>query len=91
MRREFIIILVLAVGAWAEGAILDVTIEPEEPSITDPISIIVSGLEGSGPVEIINSDFYVDGTTLELDLFIRVGFFTEMLPWEYREDGRMKL
>lgn len=86
MRREFIIFLIVAWGAAAQAAIVDVIIEPEEPSISDPISIIVSGMEGSGPVEISNSEFHIDGTSLELDLFLQVGFYTMMTPWEYCED-----
>lgn len=70
----------------AQAVITDVSILPEEPTAIDPITIITSGVEGSGGVVITNSNFLIDGTSLELDIFLDVGVFTVITPWSHPED-----
>lgn len=86
MRREFIIILVLVWGTLAQATILDVTIEPEEPTVFDSISIITKGMENYGAVKIESTEFHIDGTSLELNLFLKVGTYCAITPWQYCED-----
>jgi hypothetical protein len=69
-----------------EAAITDVSIQPEVPTIIDPVTVITSGLEGSGPVSIYDSTFQIDGAVLSLDLFTTVGHLDVMTPWSYSEN-----
>ena len=86
-------IILLIIGAYlamstmtAQAVITDVFIFPEEPMVIDPITIITSGVEGSGGVVITSSSFLIDGTSLELDIFLDVGVYTVITPWSHSED-----
>ena len=69
----------------AKATITDVNILPEEPTVEDVITIAVSGWEGSGGVLITDSDLRMEGTSLELDIFLDVGFFQMITPWSHSE------
>jgi len=70
----------------AEATITDVHIVPEEPTINDVITIVTSGLEGSGPVFINDSVFLADETVLQLNIFLDLGPYTVVTPWSHSED-----
>jgi hypothetical protein len=70
----------------AEATITDVHILPEEPTIYDVITIVTSGVEGSGAVLIDSSNFDRVGTSLQLDIFLDVGVFQVITPWSHSED-----
>jgi len=70
----------------ADATIIDVNIAPSSPGILDEIRITTSGMEGSGPVFVTNSDFWMDENTLHLDLFLNVGSFQMVTPWSHSED-----
>ena len=69
----------------AKATITDVNILPEEPTIEDVITIVVSGIEGSLPVSIDDSIFQIVGTSLELDLFVTTGPFYAITTWSHSE------
>jgi len=69
----------------AEGTITDVSITPQQPMLEDAITIVTFGVESYGGVEIIDSDFQMEGTSLELDIFINVGLLDELTPWSHSE------
>jgi len=70
----------------SKADITEVYITPEVPNNYDNITIFVSGIQSAGPVEIINSEFLIDDTSLELDLFLDVGLLQVTTPWNYFED-----
>ena len=70
----------------SEAGITDVYILPSEPTIEDDIEIITSGVEATNPVEIDSVDFFADDHILQLDLYLSVGVFQMVTPWEYSED-----
>ena len=89
MRKEILIItaiISLFSAVATQAAITDVFIFPQEPMVIDPITIITSGIEGSGDVVINSSSFLIDGTSLELDIFLDVGNFAIITPWSHSED-----
>ena len=85
MRREFIIILVLVWGMMAQATIVDVTIEPEEPMETDIISIFVSG-EDTCSVSVTDSFLIIEGSSVELDIYLNVGMMPVVTPWIHTEE-----
>jgi hypothetical protein len=80
-----VILLILASQASAETGITNVSISPASPGVTDQISILVSGLEGSGGVLITDTDFSVIGNTLSLDIYLYLGPSDVGTPWSYTE------
>ncbi|MHC4792616.1 MAG: hypothetical protein ACYS8Y_14545 [Planctomycetota bacterium] len=69
----------------AEATITDVSVIPEQPTLEDIIIILTSGVEGAGGVSIVDSNFHMAGTSLELDIFINVGFWDVITPWSHSE------
>jgi hypothetical protein len=69
----------------AIGGIKDVHTDPNQPTNSDSITIVVSGVKGKGPVSITDSNFQINGTSLELDIFLHVGFLTAITPWSHSE------
>ncbi len=71
----------------AQATITNVQITPEEPTPLDPITILVSGGEGRGPVQITstNFDFDVISNSLTLDISLGVGPYTVVTPWSHSE------
>lgn len=76
--------LVLCYGGWARATITDVSISPAVPTSLDPITILVSGVQGY-PSEIINTDFVVDGNSLSLDITLLLGITPVVTPWTHSE------
>ena len=70
----------------AQAVITDVFIFPEEPIVTDPISIFVSGEEGSGPVLITDSVFNLESYEITLDISLEAGLSPVITPWDYTYD-----
>jgi hypothetical protein len=79
----FAILFLLPVCAKAE--ITDVNIIPSIPTQIDPITILVSGVEGYGAVQITDTDFIVNGNMLSLDIYLNVGHYTVVTPWSHSE------
>ena len=69
----------------ARANITDVYTDPIEPTNIDVITIVVSGVEGSGAVLITGSDFQMEGTSLELNISLDVGIFAVVTPWSHSE------
>ncbi|MGB8226316.1 MAG: PEP-CTERM sorting domain-containing protein [Sedimentisphaerales bacterium] len=82
----WMIFAILLLPVCADATITDVNIIPSTPTLLDPITILVSGREGCGPVQIINTDFLVNDNTLLLDISLRVGFLTVVTPWSHSEE-----
>lgn len=70
----------------SKADINDVYITPQVPYTTDNITIFISSIQSAGPVEINNSEFFIDSTSLELNLFLDVGLLQVATPWNYHED-----
>ena len=68
-----------------KASIDDVYITPEIPIPTDIININVLGTESTGSVLILDSEFLRDGTDLSLDIFLDVGHFQVITPWDHTE------
>jgi len=77
-------ITLLAVTFQAHATITDVNILPTIPALTDPITIIVSGVEGS-PAQITNTDFWVNDNSLSLDIYLDIGIIPVVTPWTHSE------
>ena len=73
-------------SAIANAGITDVNIVPTIPAISDSISIMAYGVEGSGGVEINDTVFTIDGYSLQLDMYLNVGICQVATPWSYTED-----
>ena len=89
MRKLILIIIVLLIGAIIiplQASITDVTIQPETPITTDLISILVSGEESSGPVQITDSVYDLDSFDITLDLTLEAGLSPVITPWDYTYD-----
>jgi hypothetical protein len=63
----------------------EVRTEPNTPTNRDPITIVVSGDSASKPVWIDDSNFMVEGASLELDIFITVGPLGMGTWWSHSE------
>jgi hypothetical protein len=63
----------------------DVYTEPMEPTYIEMITIVSSGLGYSGPIWIDDSDFRMEDTSLELDIFFTLGPYAWVTPWSYSE------
>ena len=81
-----IIAILLISSSTTQAEITDVFIFPEEPIEIEPITIITSGVENYGGVRINSSSFLIDGTSLELDIFLDLGRLDVLTPWSYSED-----
>jgi hypothetical protein len=72
-------------GKAVEWHITDAYIEPNQPTDIEVITIVVSGVEGSGPVLITDSDFQVKGNSLELNIFLLVGYYGMITQWSHSD------
>jgi hypothetical protein len=69
----------------ASATITNVSISPGMPTFQDPITILVNGQEGAGPVQITDTDFFINDNSLILDLYLHVGFADIITPWSHSE------
>ncbi|MCK4958648.1 MAG: PEP-CTERM sorting domain-containing protein [Planctomycetes bacterium] len=86
--KQMIIICVLAVAGLAgqsAAIITDVYVTPTDPMAWDDITIVTSGGEPDYPVEVLSSEFRINGNQLELDLDLSVGLSPAGTPWSYSE------
>lgn len=79
-------VLLMGVVCPVQASITDVTIQPEIPTFNDDISLLISGVQGSGGVQITDSTFIINGTDLELNIDLLVGSFTVITPWSHTEN-----
>lgn len=70
--------------ALSQASITDVDILPAEPTVVDPISILVSGEENFN-ISISDSFFTIDGALLELDIHFQEGMMPTVTPWSHTE------
>ena len=77
---------VCVVDSAKATSITDVYIMPEVPAVEDVITIFASGQASSRPVWITDSNLYLEGTSLELDIFFELGPFQMITPWSYSEE-----
>lgn len=68
------------------ASITDVHHLPQPPNINDAITIITSGIAAGGAVFIDGSNFERDGTSLRLDIYLTIGYFTVITPWSHLEN-----
>ena len=69
-----------------KAEIYNAYITPEFPTVSDDMTIFVEGIEGSGPVNIYDTHFTMNGTSLTLDLYIETGFLTVITYWNHPEN-----
>jgi hypothetical protein len=81
-----VIFMIMIIPPATNATITDVSILPTTPTVIDPITISVSGIEGSGGVRITDTDFYISGDSLELDIFLELGPLAVITPWSYSEN-----
>ncbi len=84
-----IAVLLLAGANYCNGvSIIDVNVIPQQPSTADAITFYISGWASQRPSQVdANQDqFSQDGTSLELDLLVHVGYFTEISYWTYSKE-----
>jgi hypothetical protein len=89
--KTFILIavLLLAGANYCNGVnIIDVNVIPQQPSTADAITFYISGVASQRPswVDPNYDQFTQDGTSLELDLHVHVGYFTETSYWTYSKE-----
>ena len=85
--RLLLMIAVLLMGVFVlplQAYITDVTIQPEAPTTTDFLSVLVSGEEN---FNISVSDYFltIDETLLELDIHLQEGMMPVVTPWSHTE------
>lgn len=92
MKTKIIIILAIGIAFFVcmthsvKATITDVYILPEVPKLDDVITISVSGVEPYSGVTITDSMFNIDGTSLGLDLYLKVGILPTPAPWLHSQD-----
>ena len=90
MKRKIVKVIALTIiicfTTSVNATITDVSIEPILPTPLDVISIVSSGGESSGPVEIVDSVFSVDENSLQLNIYLEVGFAMVVTPWSHTEN-----
>ncbi len=80
-----IMIIIFCPLKTAKGILIeDVHTDPIEPKDVDIITIVVSGIGGT-PTWIDDSDFRIEDTSLELDIFLRFGPYGAISPWSHSE------
>ena len=78
------VIILLGIDV-ANATITNVSILPNAPTSIEPITIIVNGIEGGGGVQITNTDFFVNGNSLTLDIYLDIGIAQVVTPWSHNE------
>ena len=82
----FTVVLLVLIGfANITNAEISVEISPTEPTINDPIDILVSGAEVTGGVIIDSSELTISGNSLNLDIYLNVGNYDVVTPWSHEE------
>ena len=66
-----------------QASITDVTVQPLAPTFDDDISLLISGLEGSGGVTVTDAIFTLDDNLLTLDISLDVGPILMVTPWSH--------
>lgn len=81
-----VVFICLSFTNLLKAEITDVYIIPDFPTVIDDIVIFVDGIESNGPVEIFNTEFIQAEYDLNYNLFLTVGFLTQITPWDYSEN-----
>jgi hypothetical protein len=85
-KRLFLYAILVLLPVCANATITNVSISPAMPTLIDPITILISGIEGSGMVQIADTNFIVNGNILSLDVYLNVGHLDMMTPWTHSEE-----
>jgi hypothetical protein len=89
MKRFLVLTFFIMALLWSvevvKGSITDVYTEPMEPTDVEVITIVVSGIHGSGGILVEDSDFRMEDTSLELDIFFMLGPYGWIRPWSHSE------
>ena len=87
-KITFLIVAVICLffTSMLKAGITEVYIIPDSPTVSDDITIFVDGIESNGPVEIFNTEFSQTGYDLNYNLFLTVGFLTQITPWDNSEN-----
>lgn len=85
LKKLLIVIVLLILACQAQAGIYDVNIVPEVPTINDPITIVAYGYETVGGVPIDHVNFTKNGTSLQLDIFVRFGNLPSGTFWSHSE------
>jgi len=92
MKRLFLLAVVVLIVLWSVGAVSgetasidNVYVEPNQPTDSDSITLVASGTGSSHPAWITDSNFRMEGASLELDIFIKLGPFTMVSEWSHSE------
>jgi len=87
--KRLLLLVAIMIAFWPmktiEGSIHNAYTEPNQPTDKDLITIVIDGVEGQGPVLITDSNLQITGTSLEIDISLNVGPFTEITPWSHSE------
>jgi hypothetical protein len=93
MKPKRVRVITVAVFFWAavfmtdsSASITDVNILPSLPTPLDAISIVTFGIESSGPVFVTDSVFRSEDSSLNLDIYLDVGFASVITPWSHIEN-----
>jgi len=77
--------IIMIFSTITQAKITSVSISPDSPTSEDIITILVSGIEGSGEVLITDTSFNIDGNTLSLNVYLYAGYLAVMTPWNLSE------
>jgi hypothetical protein len=73
---------VVALPIWIDN----VDVIPGQPLVTDIITFEISGQAPSSPSEVEYDQFTQNGTLLQLDLYVNMGFAAMISDWTYSKD-----
>jgi hypothetical protein len=86
--KLFLMVTVLFMGVFVlptQASIHDVLIQPANPTFSDDISVLVFG-EESGSMGIVDSILTMEDMSIELDIYIELGFSPVVTPWTHSEN-----
>jgi hypothetical protein len=82
----FATIMAIVCVTDSSASITDVNILPSLPTQLDAISIVTFGIEGWGAVFVTDSAFSSEDSSLNLDIYLDVGFAAVITPWSHIEN-----
>ena len=91
MKRKIVKVIALTIMVFSTSTatalwIDDVNVIPEQPLEIDIITFNIFGTAGGSPSLVAYDEFSQDGTSLQLDLYVDVGFIPMISDWTYSKD-----
>jgi hypothetical protein len=93
MKRRIVSVITLTTLMTCFSASADTTVWidsvnviPEQPLETDMITLDIAGRASSWPSEVEYDQFTQNGTSLQLDLYVDMGFTTMISDWTHFKD-----